>query len=180
MKIFIEQYSSRYDSYRNGELPNVFNPKYHAGSLMDLGVYGVCLMVALFGKPSSFKGYSVMLESGVDASGSILFKYSDFIVNLGHSKINDSSMKNEIAGEDGRIVFDSISMLDEMIFINNEGNEQLTGENNRLSMKYQILELLDTISKGAIEMPSYNHSKILEVHKLLDEIRKDQEIRFEV
>ena len=33
------QYSSRYDRYKAGELPNAFNPVYSNGALMDIGVY---------------------------------------------------------------------------------------------------------------------------------------------
>ena len=45
------QYSSRYDRLTEGEIPNVFNPKYGGGALMDINFYNVYLNVALFGKP---------------------------------------------------------------------------------------------------------------------------------
>ena len=47
------QYSSRYDAFKSGELPNIFNPKFSAGSLMDIGVYCIHPLVLLFGPPKS-------------------------------------------------------------------------------------------------------------------------------
>ncbi|MBQ3030389.1 MAG: Gfo/Idh/MocA family oxidoreductase, partial [Agathobacter sp.] len=43
------QYSSRYDAFLRGELPNVFNPEFAGGCLMDINFYNVYLNVALFG-----------------------------------------------------------------------------------------------------------------------------------
>ncbi len=48
-----DQYSSRYDKLKAGELPNAFNPAFAAGSLMDLGIYPVALSLLLFGQPDS-------------------------------------------------------------------------------------------------------------------------------
>ena len=44
------QYSSRYDALLAGDVPNVFNPAYSGGCLMDLNMYNVYFMVGLFGK----------------------------------------------------------------------------------------------------------------------------------
>lgn len=45
------QYSSRYDRYKAGEMPNAFNPGLSNGSIMDIGVYCIYPAVYLFGKP---------------------------------------------------------------------------------------------------------------------------------
>jgi len=45
------QYSSRYDAYKQGNLPNIFNPTFSTGSLMDIGIYCVYPVICLFGKP---------------------------------------------------------------------------------------------------------------------------------
>ena len=39
------QYSSRYDRFKAGELPNAFNPKMSNGAIMDIGVYTIYPMV---------------------------------------------------------------------------------------------------------------------------------------
>ena len=43
------QYSSRYDAFLRGEMPNIFNPDFAGGCLMDINFYNVYLNVALFG-----------------------------------------------------------------------------------------------------------------------------------
>lgn len=45
------QYSSRYDLFKSGETPNVFNPVYYGGALADLNIYNIHFVVGLFGKP---------------------------------------------------------------------------------------------------------------------------------
>lgn len=46
------QYSSKFDAYKAGQLPNTFNPALGNGALMDLGVYLVAGMIHLFGMPA--------------------------------------------------------------------------------------------------------------------------------
>ena len=82
-----DQYSSRYDRLKSGELPNAFNPEFAAGSLMDLGFYPVALSVLLFGTPSSVHASGLMLPSGVDGQGTVLLGYDGFEVACLHSKI---------------------------------------------------------------------------------------------
>ena len=45
------QYSSRYDAFKAGEVLPAFNPAMSGGALMDLNIYNINLVVALFGKP---------------------------------------------------------------------------------------------------------------------------------
>jgi len=45
------QYSSCYPHYLAGETPNIFNPQFSNGSIMDIGYYCLASVVALFGAP---------------------------------------------------------------------------------------------------------------------------------
>ena len=67
------KYSSRYDAYRNGEIPNAFKPELSNGSLMDIGVYLVFPIIYLFGLPHQITARGYTLSSGVDGSGSLLY-----------------------------------------------------------------------------------------------------------
>lgn len=96
------QYSSRYDAYRQGNVLNAFNPEYSNGSLMDLGIYCLYPMVALFGKPDAVKAAGHMLTSGVDGEGSMVMSYPDMDAVIMHSKITDSYLPAEIQGRTGR------------------------------------------------------------------------------
>ena len=60
------QYSSRYDLLQKGELPNIFNPEYAGGCLMDINFYNVYLNVAMFGKPQEAVYYPNIYRNLID------------------------------------------------------------------------------------------------------------------
>ena len=55
------QYSSRYDKFRQGIVLNAFNPELSNGAMMDIGVYTVYPMVALFGRPLEVEAQGIVL-----------------------------------------------------------------------------------------------------------------------
>ncbi|MGR5176241.1 Gfo/Idh/MocA family protein [Vibrio parahaemolyticus] len=103
------QYSSRYQKYLDGENPNTFNPAFSNGSIMDIGFYSVAAAVELFGAPSRVQASAHLLESGVDAHGSVLLSYSDFDVTLSHSKVSNSYSSSEIQGEEVSLLLPDFS-----------------------------------------------------------------------
>ncbi len=64
------QYSSRYDKFREGVVLNAFDPSLSNGAMMDIGVYTVYPMVALFGRPQAVDAQGVVLLFGGGRSGS--------------------------------------------------------------------------------------------------------------
>lgn len=107
-KAFINycQYSSRYQRYLDGENPNTFNPAFSNGSIMDIGFYCTASAVALWGEPRAVLATASLLDSGVDARGTVVLSYGDFDVTLHHSKVSDSAIPSEIQGEDGALVIE--------------------------------------------------------------------------
>ncbi|MBQ3346063.1 MAG: Gfo/Idh/MocA family oxidoreductase [Synergistaceae bacterium] len=73
------QYSSRYDAVLRGERPNIFNPEFAGGCLMDINFYNVLLNTALFGKPESAKYYPNIYPGLADTSGVFVMKYDGFV-----------------------------------------------------------------------------------------------------
>lgn len=145
------QYSSRYDRFKAGELPNVFNPAYSAGALMDLGIYTVYPMVALFGKPEEVDAHGVMLPSGVDAQGTIHCSYPGGMeVTLIYSKIANSYLPTEIEGENGNLLLNDIHNLREVTFIPRP--EATSGRNSDFS----------TIPLGAPDIPDLYFCEVKE------------------
>ena len=77
------QYSSRIEKLWAGELPNIFNPEFGGGSLMDINFYNVYLNVALFGKPETAVYYPNLFlvkdtETVTDTSGLMVLQYDGF------------------------------------------------------------------------------------------------------
>ena len=95
------QYSSRYDKFKSGIVENAFNPIFSNGALMDIGVYCVHPLVRLFGMPEKIKTDAVLLENGIDGSGTILGVYKDMQAELVYSKISSSRIPSQIQGENG-------------------------------------------------------------------------------
>ena len=77
------QYSSRYDKLLAGEVPNIFNPEYAGGCLMDINFYNVYLNAALFGQPEEASYTANLFDFGdgkaVDTSGVVTLRYPDFV-----------------------------------------------------------------------------------------------------
>lgn len=71
------QYSRRYDAFRRGETPPVFDPARSGGALMDLGAYCLHWIVGLFGAPEAVR-YLPNIERGIDTSGVLTLTYPGF------------------------------------------------------------------------------------------------------
>lgn len=66
------------------------------GALVDIGVYCVQLMVALFGRPESLQSAGILLENGLDGQGMILAKCPGMLAELSYSKICDAAAPSTI------------------------------------------------------------------------------------
>ncbi|MGV8983703.1 Gfo/Idh/MocA family protein [Clostridium sp.] len=167
------QYSSRYDKYREGIVLNAFNQKLSNGGLMDIGVYCIHPMINLFGKPKEIKANALILESGVDGEGSIIFKYDEMDAIAVYSKITNSNLYSEIQGEDGNIIIQNINKFEKVTLVLRNGKEEdLTQIHNEHDMCYEIDTFITMINNNDIE----GDSKLLQnskwVMETMDETRK--------
>ncbi|MBT2688689.1 Gfo/Idh/MocA family oxidoreductase [Bacillus sp. ISL-47] len=167
------QYSSRYDAYRQGTVLNAFDPKFSNGSLMDIGIYCVYPLVALFGKPEEVKATGYMLESGVDGEGSIVLKYPDKDAVVMYSKIANSNLPSEIQGEDGNIFIDKINTPEKVeIHYRNGDREDLTKEQMSDSMYYEAKEFIDLIKSGKTESNINSFANSMIAMEITEEARR--------
>lgn len=135
-KIDFCQRSSKLDSYLNGELPNIFNPKLETGAFMDLGVYCVYPALYLFGKPKSFQVKSIKMKSGADGCGIITLEYPDKLVTLTYSKLGQAGANTDFQGTEGSVSVESISRLAEISLWKKDGSlQKLYGGDE----KYQLM-----------------------------------------
>lgn len=125
-KAFINycQYSSRYQRYLDGENPNTFNPAFSNGSIMDIGFYCTASAVALWGEPRAVLATASLLDSGVDACGTVVLSYGDFRRDAASPKVSDSAIPSEIQGEDGALVIEKISECQKLAFVPRGGKAQ--------------------------------------------------------
>lgn len=104
-------YSPLFGDMTETNVPNVASPKFSGGCLMDMGVYPVTFSIRLFGVPTSQTYFPVILETGVDGGGLIVFEYTPetskhkqrFTLQARTSKLYDSHAPTEIYCEKGTI-----------------------------------------------------------------------------
>ncbi|MFV0574587.1 MAG: Gfo/Idh/MocA family protein [Vibrio sp.] len=183
-KAFINycQYSSRYQRYLDGENPNTFNPEFSNGSIMDIGFYCVSSAVALFGKPAVINGETVkasayLLDSGVDAHGTVVLEYKDHDVVLSHSKVSDSNIPSEIQGEAGSIIMEHISECDHIV-LKLRGEEPQTFKVPQVenTMTYEASYFAEQIKQG--KLCEKAKQRALAVSAISTEVRKQTGVVF--
>ncbi|MDF2155342.1 Gfo/Idh/MocA family oxidoreductase [Vibrio sp. CAU 1672] len=171
------QYSSRYQKYLDGEMPNTFNPEFSNGSVMDIGYYCVGAAVELFGEPKTIQASACLLASGVDGCGSVTLTYDGFNVNLLHSKISDSLIPSEFQGERGSVLVDMISTGKSIERVmRGQQAESLTLPQVENHMFYEARTFADQIETGSICQVTKQRS--LTVAKILTEIRHQTGVVF--
>lgn len=97
------QYSSRYDRLKAGETPNIFNPAFSGGALMDLNVYNIHFVVNYFGAPQKISYMANKHPNGIDTSGILLMEYPDFLAECVACKDTNGLNFVLIQGENGYI-----------------------------------------------------------------------------
>lgn len=171
------QYSSRYDNFKRGIVENAFRPELSNGALMDIGVYCVYPMAALFGLPAQVTADAVFLENGVDGAGSALASYTDKQVLLRYSKINDDAGESVICGEEGCLRIDRIQDIRRLTFCPRGGTPEVidvpTAENN---MVYEAQRFAGLIEAAAPCEPYMTWSR--SSMTVLDRIRRQAGIVF--
>lgn len=109
------QYSSRYDRYLEGEVAPAFDPLMAGGSMNDINVYNLNLVVSLFGRPKEIVKRLNRGFNGVDTSGVALLVYDGFVASCCGAKDSASPGFAIIQGERGYIHVKGIpSVLEEV------------------------------------------------------------------
>ncbi|MDO5698031.1 MAG: Gfo/Idh/MocA family oxidoreductase [Dermatophilus congolensis] len=103
------QYSSRYDRFRAGEVPNAFDPGLGNSALADIGVYVLEPAIDLFGAPLAASGASTLLHNGFEGAGSMMLTYPDLVVDLSWSKITQGVTPSVILGEDAALTISDLA-----------------------------------------------------------------------
>ncbi|MDR2389938.1 MAG: Gfo/Idh/MocA family oxidoreductase [Tannerellaceae bacterium] len=176
------QYSSRYDRLKEGFVANAFRPEYSGGAVMDIGVYTIYPMVALFGRPQGLEASGVLLSSGVDGQGAVNFRYPGMNATVLYSKIADSALPTEIQGEAGNITADAIHRIRTLRFTPRSPAASGRGEPYPAEdigvatcmdeYYYELAEFVDLILAGRRESTVNSHQNSLITLEITDEVRR--------
>ena len=182
------QYSSRYDKFKEGIVLNAFKPELSNGAMMDIGIYTVYPMVALFGRPQKIEAQGIRLHTGVDGQGAVNFQYEGMNATVLYSKIANSSLPPEIEGEKGNLTLDKIHITNTVDFIPRQvvgqGQEQANIPQaigvplKKSPYYYEIAEFINLIEQGRQESStnSWENSRI--TIEIIDEVRRQLGVRY--
>lgn len=175
------KYSSRYDAYLRGENPTTFRKELCNGSIMDLGIYPICLAVALWGKPKNIYAAGTMLETGVDAAGTCVLDYEEFQVNVLHSKVTNTKITSEILGEKGLVQIKIVAVVNgiKRIMYNGEETEEVHTDIYG-TFAEQVTDFIKTVEAGKMESELVPHQLSLDIHETLTKCRHAMGLYFHV
>lgn len=174
------QYSSRYDALRREEpLPNVFNPAFGGGCLMDLNFYNVYLTVALFGKPEQVHYFPNLHSGGVDTSGIALLQYPGFVCQASGAKDTWYDSVYSIQGEDGFIQIPGGSNgLRQVRVVTKTADETFNLQADPVRLYYEAQRLTEMLLREDHDEIRRLQAVTLAVMEVLEAGRKSGGIRF--
>ena len=125
--ICFDQYSSRYDRFKAGEHMNAFDPLLGNMAMLDVGVYPIYLMGALFGRPDDLGARFITLDNGFEAAGDISMYYRSrkMLANVQYSKLNNSKNRIELQGERGSMLIGDVISLEEVVIEYDTGEREI-------------------------------------------------------
>lgn len=173
------QYSSRYDLVLQGEVPNVFNPEYGGGCLMDINFYNVYLNAALFGKPLSSVYYPNRRGELADTSGVLIMQYDGFVSSSAGAKDTWGVNYFQIEGEKGHIyIRDGSNGLAEIRVVTKDSEETFDQQDNPEWRFYEVQKLTECMLAGDYEAVYGRLDVMIHVIEILEEARKKAGILF--
>ncbi|MBR4996005.1 MAG: Gfo/Idh/MocA family oxidoreductase [Alistipes sp.] len=182
------QYSSRYDKFKEGVVLNAFRPELSNGAMMDIGVYTLYPLVALFGRPQRIDAQGIVLSSGVDGQGAVNLQYEGMNATLLYSKIANSQLPAEIEGEDGNIMIDRIQTPVDVRFYPRQApasghekraeGEPLSVADTHNEYYYEVAEFIDLVQSGRRESSINTHDCSVVTMEIIDEIRRQLGVRY--
>ena len=171
------QYSSRYDRFLRGEVLNAFDPNLSNAALMDIGVYPIALLVALFGLPDRVCSDSLFLENGFEGAGEMLCRYPDFLATVSYSKITDSVSPSVITGERGSLLIDRVNGASHITLrLRGESERDLPYFPKEQDMVYEIVDFCRAVRGEKLDFPFSEYS--LATVKMLELVRRQNKIVF--
>ena len=182
------QYSSRYDKFKEGIILNAFKPELSNGAVMDIGIYTIYPMVALFGKPQKIEAQGIILHTGADGQGAVNFQYDGMNATVLYSKIANSALPTEIEGEAGNLLLDKIHITKQVDFIPRQVTAQGKEQENhcqsigvpldKSEYYYEMAEFMNLIEQGKQESILNSWENSLTNIEIIDEIRRQLGVHY--
>lgn len=176
------QYSSKYDAFKAGKNPNVFNTQFSGGALMDINMYNIHFVMGLFGKPEEVH-YFANKEEGIDTSGVVILKYPNFIATCVGCKDSKSKNMAQIQGNKGYFLVDQEPSRVVEIVSNFGSNfsglaTTYSVQENSNGMHYELKDFLEIVENNDYDACLKLLDYSLDVLEVIEACRKDAGVVF--
>lgn len=154
------------------------------GALLDIGVYCLNFASMVFGDDiSEVKASAVLSDQGIDLADSITLFYSDGKMAVLHSNAQaESDREGLIYGEKGYIRVLNINNCEGIIVYDANHQEIARYETPRqiTGYEYEVEACARAIAKGDLECPEMPHSETIRMMELMDQIREQMGVKYDV
>lgn len=180
VSINYSQYSSRYKSFKQGNLLPAFDPKKSGGALMDLNVYNLHFSIGLFGKPNNIY-YCANVERGIDTSGIMVLDYETFKVVCIGAKDCKAPIVSSIQGDEGNIViYEPANQIQNYEKSSNSGSTEIKKfSEGKHRMFYEFKEFIRMIDEKDFQKANEMLDISMIVSEIMETGRKQEGIIFE-
>jgi predicted dehydrogenase len=174
------QYSSKHKAYLEGKNPNVFNPAFAGGSLMDINYYNLRFILDLFGEPEDIRYFANLAENGIDTSGVLLMRYPGFVAEAVGAKDSRSENLVQIQGEKGYIkVPKESSRCLSVTVVSSQGEETFNEQPEENVLVYEMREFTEMFRNNYLAKRDEFLDMTCRAMKWLEKARKDGGVFFE-
>lgn len=157
--------------------PRLYDPALGGGSLLDIGIYNVFLVLAVMGRPDIIEASMTPSPEGVDEQCAILFKYHNgSMAQLFCSLLSNLGTEADIGGTKCRLRLTSrfyAPSANIELFTGREESKQIIPVHKEPGSGYQFeaRHVGECLRKGLIESPVMTHADSLLIMETLDRIR---------
>lgn len=163
-------------------VPRLYDPALAGGALLDVGVYPLnFIAMVLGGDVESVQTCCTKYETGVDAQNVITLKYKNGVMATAHSSIlGGTEQAGIVYGSKGYLVAHGINNVEKISIYDNHRKlvrevmrpEQING------FEDEVRSCVRAIREGRTECPEMPHDETIRMMKLMDECRRQWEIRY--
>lgn len=174
------QYSSKHKAFLEGKNPNVFNPAFAGGALMDINYYNLRFMLDLFGEPEDVRYFANLAHNGIDTSGVLIMTYPGFLAEAVGAKDSRSENMVQIQGEKGYIkVPKESSRCISFTVVTQNGEETFNEQTDDNVLVYEMQEFAEIYQNNDLTKRDELLEMTCRAMKWLEIARKDGGVCFE-
>ena len=162
----------------------LFDPALGGGTLLDIGIYNVFMVLSVLGKPDHIEATMVPAVTGIDEQLSVLFNYkSGAMAQMFSSFTTNLPTQAEINGTEGCLTlttrfYEPSTTI--QLYRQVAGDRQIIPVEKEAGFGYQYeaRHVNECLKKGLIESPVMTHSDTLLLMEIMDEIRRKARIEY--